>query len=93
MKITKKNTVDFIIVIIVFALTGTTTVYVSSIITDFFGFEKWRLLYILVYIFLILPTYHLLLLSYAFVFGKFDFFWGRMKKIFSKIHHYFLRVK
>ncbi|OGU77325.1 MAG: hypothetical protein A2V93_11805 [Ignavibacteria bacterium RBG_16_34_14] len=85
MKITKKNTADLIIIIIVFALTGLTTVYVSSLITDFFGLEKWSWVYILVYIFLIFPTYHLLLLGYAFLFGKFDYFWGRIKKIISKM--------
>jgi len=85
MKITKKNTEDFLIIIIVFALTGLTTVYVSSLITDIFGLEKWSLPYILIYIFLIFPTYHLLLLGYAFLFGKFDFFWGRIKKLISKI--------
>ena len=85
MKITKKNTADLIIIIIVFTLTGLTTVYVSSLITDFFGLEKWSLVYILVYIFLIFPTYHLLLLGYAFLFGKFDYFWGRIKKIISKM--------
>ncbi len=85
MRITKKNTLDFIIIIIVFAVTGFTTVYVSSLITDIFGLEKWSLLYILIYIFLIFPTYHLLLLGYAFLFGKFDFFWARIKKIISKI--------
>jgi hypothetical protein len=85
MKITKKYTLDFIIIIVVFTLTGLTTVYVSSVITDFFGLEKWSLPYILVYIFLIFPIYHLLLLGYAFIFGKFDFFWGRMKKIKTKI--------
>ncbi|MDO8549037.1 MAG: diacylglyceryl transferase [Ignavibacteria bacterium] len=85
MKITKKNTKDFITIIIVFALTGFTTVYCSSLITDFFGLEKWSLSYIVVYVFLIFPTYHLLLLGYAFLFGKFDFFWRRIKKIISKI--------
>jgi hypothetical protein len=85
MKITKKNTEDFLIIIIVFALTGLTTVYVSSLITDIFGLEKWSLPYILIYIFLIFPTYHFLLLGYAFLFGKFDFFWKRIKKLISKI--------
>jgi hypothetical protein len=85
MKITKKNTLDFIIIIIVFALTGLTTVYVSSLITDILKLEKWSLPYIVVYIFLVFPTYQMLLLGYAFLFGKFDFFWGRIKKIISRI--------
>ncbi|HEX9740092.1 MAG TPA: DUF6787 family protein [Ignavibacteriaceae bacterium] len=85
MKITKKKTTDFFVIIIIFALAGLTTVYVSSLITDFFGLDKWSLPYILVYVFLIFPTYHFLLLGYAFLFGRFDFFWGRIKKIKSKV--------
>ncbi|OGU30752.1 MAG: hypothetical protein A2057_15910 [Ignavibacteria bacterium GWA2_35_9] len=84
MKLTKKH-IDLIIILLVFALTGLTTVYVSGIITHTLGLEKWSLFYIVVYIFLILPIYHLLLLGYAFLFGKFDFFWEKMKKLFSKI--------
>jgi len=85
MKLSRKNIIDFIIIILIFGLTGLTTVYISSIITESFGLEKWSLFYILVYIFLIFPIYHLLLLSYAFIFGRFDFFWGRVKKLGSKI--------
>jgi hypothetical protein len=85
MKITKKKTTDFFIIIIIFALTGLTTIYVSSLIAAFFGLDKWSLPYILVYVFLIFPTYHFLLLGYAFLFGRFDFFWGRIKKIKSKL--------
>ncbi|RPI73372.1 MAG: hypothetical protein EHM47_06255 [Ignavibacteriales bacterium] len=85
MKITRKNTVDFLIVILVFACTGLTTLYVSSAITGFFGLEKWSFSYFIVWLLFILPIYHILLLGYAFLFGKFDYFWGRMKKIKSKI--------
>jgi flagellar biosynthesis protein FlhB len=85
MKITKRNTFDFIIIIIVFALTGISTVYISSLITKFLGLEKWSWQFFIAYIFLIFPTYQTLLLGYAFLFGKFDFFWGRFKKIFAKI--------
>jgi hypothetical protein len=85
MKITRKKALDFFIIIIIFSLTGLTTVYVSSLLTDFLGLEKWSLTYILVYIFLIFPTYQMLLLGYAFIFGRFDFFWLRVKKLISKI--------
>ena len=85
MKKSLKNIIDYTVIILVFALTGITTVYVSSFITNYLELEKWSLLYIVVYIFLIFPIYNVLLLGYALLFGRFNFFWGRIKKLVSKI--------
>lgn len=85
MKITKKGLLDFSLVIIIFACTGTTTVYASALVTNLLGLEKWSFPYVLVYVFLIFPLYHLLLLVYAFIFRRFDYFLSRQKKIVKKI--------
>jgi hypothetical protein len=70
---------------IIFALTGLTSLFVSDFVMETLGFEKWGLLYILGYIFIIFPMYHRLLLGYAFLFGKFDYFMQRIKKIIAKL--------
>jgi hypothetical protein len=81
MRISKKKATDFFLIILIFAITGTTSVFLSAVIMNELGFERWSLGYILGYIFIILPLYHLLLLGYAFVFGRFEFFYGKIKRI------------
>ena len=66
---------DVIIVLIVFALTGTTVLlikpYVLRIITGGGEVSGW---YSVAYYILILPIYNLFLLIYGALFGKFRFF-------------------
>ena len=52
---------------------------------NYFGAESWTLEYIIGYIFLIFPIYQGLTLIYAAIFGKFNFFFSRQKKIVLKI--------
>ncbi len=85
MKFTKAGITDSVIVVIIFSLTGITTLFVSSFITNGLGLEKWSLLYWVVFIFLILPVYHLLLFGYAFLFGKFNYFRDWIQKIRNRI--------
>jgi hypothetical protein len=91
MKLSKKGFLDFLLIIIIFACTGTTTVFITALITNLFGLEKWSLPYILLYIFLIFPLYQFLLLVYAFIFRRFDYFFGRQKKIVKRIGSLFSR--
>ena len=81
MKLDKKSFLDYTLVIIIFGLTGTTAVFVSGFVMGILGFEKWSIPFILGYIFIIFPSYQLLLLGYAFLFGKFDYFFSRQKRI------------
>jgi hypothetical protein len=85
MKLTRKNISDFIIIIIIFALTGLTTVFASDFIINSFGVKKWSAAYILGFVFVIFPLYHVLLLAYAFIFGKFDYFKEKLKVLLKKI--------
>lgn len=72
------------IILIVFAVTGSTAAYLSKPILAWFGITKadtplW--LYYLLYIVLILPVYQVLLVSYGFLSGQFKFFWAFEKKM------------
>ena len=85
MKKKLKNTIDFIIIIIVFALTGSSTAFLSGIIMSALGAEAWTIQYVLGYLLFIFPLYQVLTLIYAAIFGKFSWFYSRQKKIALRI--------
>ncbi len=87
-----KKTLDVILIITVFALTGSTTAFLSGIIMNVIGAEPWTAGYIVGYIFLIFPLYHTLLLLYAFILGKFNFFYSKQKKITLKLVSLFKKM-
>lgn len=70
-----------------FAITGTATAYVSKAITEWAGFTEathwvWRLLLRLgVLIF----GYQAILLTVAFLFGQFPFFWRFERKLLQRL--------
>ena len=76
---------NFAIIIIIFSLTGLTSVYVSGFIMQSLNFEKWSAGYILGIIFIVTPIYQILLLMYAALFGKFTYFLDKQKKLFHLI--------
>ena len=74
-----------IIILVVFACTGFTVLYLMRPILYFlFGHHIPGWARVLYYIF-ILPIYNLILLFYGFVFGQFNFFWEFEKKSFKRI--------
>jgi len=75
---------DLVIVLLVFALTGTTASFAPKFLMPLTGLEPgW--LYWLVYFLLITPVYMVLLLGYAFIFGKFQYFYTMQKRIIQRI--------
>lgn len=74
------------VILLVFALTGTTVVFLKKPILHLFSEEGSLPLWasVLYYIF-ILPIYNVLLLMYGFLFGKFDFFWAYEKRFFKRL--------
>jgi hypothetical protein len=73
------------IILLVFACTGFTIVWLMKPILHFlFGYEIPGWARVLYYI-LILPIYNLVLLFYGFVFGQFRFFWEFEKRFFGRI--------
>ncbi|MCB0853489.1 MAG: hypothetical protein KDD63_14785, partial [Bacteroidetes bacterium] len=71
---------DFIRILLVFAITGTTSSFFPKWIMPLLGMEK-GVLYWITYILLITPIYFTLLLVVAFIFGKFTFFFEYEKKM------------
>lgn len=79
-----KNTAQVIIVLIVFACTGFTVMFLKDPIVDAITGGERSLLFSVIYYILILPIYFIILLFYGFLFGQFAFFWGFVRKTGSR---------
>lgn len=83
-----KNNWQVVVIILVFALTGSTAAMFSKPILDWLGISKdthHLALYIPLYIVIIFPIYQVLLVSIGFIFGQFDFFWRIEKKMLQML--------
>ena len=81
-----------VVILIVFALTGTTVVWLRPIIFQVIGIENadgW--LKTISYLILVFPLYQVLLLAYGFIFGQFSFFWEKEKKLVNAVMRLFSR--
>ena len=81
---TENKIVHWILVLATFACTGTVTARLDTFLTLQMGYEKydwvwWVLLIVL------LPVYSVLLLGFAFIFGKFSFFKKKQQKMWGRI--------
>ena len=79
---------EMIRVFIVFAITGTSSLYIGRPIIALIGINKENLnpvLYWLLFIFVSLVFYQILLVFFGWLFGQFDFFWNIVKKILIRI--------
>jgi hypothetical protein len=78
---------DLFLILCVFAITGTTTAFVTKLITGWAGFTDsthwgWKfLLRLSVLIF----GYQIILLFVAFLLGQFSFFWRYEKQLLSRL--------
>jgi hypothetical protein len=78
------SNIQFTVIFIVFAITGSASVMVSKPIMSFLGITKDSLpyfLYFILKIIIVLPLYQILLVCFGFVFGQFTFFWNFEKKM------------
>lgn len=78
---------QFLLIMIVFATTGFSILFIRTWVFDLLGITKdisiyWR---ILLSIGIIMPIYQVLLLFYGFIFGQFRFFWNFEKRFFGRI--------
>jgi hypothetical protein len=81
-----KNTWQVIIILIVFACTGTTVLIIKRPLFNYWFPDGEKPLWAdITYYILILPIYNILLLAYGFVFGQFAFFWDFEKRFFRRI--------
>ncbi len=82
-----------LIILLVFALTGFSAMYIKRPIYALLGIDEstpvW--LRILVWLLTVLPAYQVLLLMYGFLLGQFTFFWNFEKRMFQGIKKIFTR--
>lgn len=82
-----KSIWQVILVLVVFACTGMTVLYMKSPIFDLLGIDMRTggFYKTLIYLLLVLPLYQLFLLFYGFIFGQFSFFWEKEKQFIKRI--------
>jgi hypothetical protein len=79
------TTYQFVIIMIVFACTGSTIVIIKKpLIAYLFEGGIQPTWFRIAYWILILPIYNLFLLFYGFVFGQFAFFWNYEKRMLAR---------
>ncbi|MEL6674276.1 MAG: DUF6787 family protein [Bacteroidota bacterium] len=76
----RQSSWDYIKILLVFAITGSLSAFVPKYLMPLTGIEG-GFLYGLVYFLLVTPVYIPLLLLMAFLFGKFDYFYDKQKKL------------
>ena len=77
-----------LIIFIIFALSGSVSILISSPILTVLSLEElisYYPLYIFVRIILIIPIYQLILIIIASLFGQFNYFWRFEKKFLKRI--------
>jgi len=88
-----QNAWQVIIILIVFALTGTSSLYVKKPIYYLIGIHAESPFWIktLGFIFIVLPLYQVLLLFYGFLLGQFTFFWEFEKRTWNRMKSLFIK--
>ncbi len=78
---------QFVLIMLVFALTGSSILIVKSWIFSLLGIGSDLPVFysILLFIAITLPTYHILLLFYGVLLGQFTFFWNFEKRFFTRL--------
>ncbi len=81
-----QNTWKVIIILVVFAFTGSTVALIAKpLLRALFAPAEVPLWAWVLYYVLILPVYNVFLLIYGFIFGQFSFFWNFEKRFFSRL--------
>jgi hypothetical protein len=89
-----KNAWQVVVVLVVFACTGFTVLFIKKpLLTWLAGEEGNSTLATVLYYIFILPLYNILLLGYGFLFGQFSFFWQFEKRFMERFFTLFKRHK
>lgn len=80
-----KSALQVVVILIVFACTGFTVMFIKPVITDWLFQDGESTLFSILYWVMILPVYNIFLLVYGFIFGQFRFFWGFEKRFFNRL--------
>lgn len=88
-----KSLRQVILVLVVFACTGMTVLFIKEPIFDLLGIsmEKGGFWKTVLYLLFVLPLYQAFLLVYGFIFGQFNFFWEKEKQFLQRVGRMFLR--
>lgn len=85
---------QILIIIMVFGLTGSSSLFVAKPVLEFLGLTRmsfspeflWGgLSYYALRLLMIFPVYQVLLVTYGWIFGQFQFFWQFEKNMLSRI--------
>lgn len=87
-----KDAWQVVIVLLVFACTGFTVMFLKKPILELFG-GNYSTSASIAYYLLILPVYNIILLVYGFVFGQFRFFWEFEKRFLRRFISIFKGTK
>ena len=86
-----KSNWDVVAIIIVFAISGSSIMFVKPLWFNIFGVTDatptW--LRIVIWLAMVFPTYQAFLLIYGFIFGQFRFFWAKEKKMVQVVGRLF----
>ena len=91
-----KSNFQVTIVLLVFAITGSTSAYIAKPILSYLGIQKTDmhiLLYIALYVIIIFPIYKVILLVIGTLFGQHQFFKTFLIKMLSRMGFAFLFKK
>ncbi len=86
------STVQVLLILLVFSLTGSTVVYLRKFLFALVGFDDSTPFWLktITYLICIMPAYQVLILVYGFLLGQFNFFWKKEKKLFYAIKRLFV---
>jgi len=79
------NGTQFILILCVFAITGTTTAWLTRSVTQWLQLDASSFWYWAIKIGILLFGYQVLILLFAIPFGQFNFFWNYEKKILQRM--------
>jgi hypothetical protein len=80
-----KSNLQFWLIFFIFAIAGSSTLFVKQPVFNLLGIDSntsWWII-VPVYIIAITPAYFVILLFYGTIFGQFKFFWEFEKKMFG----------
>jgi ferrochelatase len=80
-----KSNAQFWLIIFIFAIAGSSTLFVKRPAFELLGIQSStpRWLVVPLYIIVVMPAYFVILLTYGTIFGQFRFFWEFEKRMFS----------
>jgi len=83
-----QSNIQIILILIVFAITGSLSLVVSDPMLQFIGLSKESVnpwIFIPLRLIIVFPVYQVLILIIGFIFGQFKFFWQFEKKMLIKM--------